>query len=392
MRRVFSFTTIAAVVFGCMTAQQAAAQVQGQVSIQGDLAIYTNPNPGVTPQIDFANAVSMDMPTSQYTDDMRASLLADQPSGTPGYARGGAGNGQLTPMFLGAPNAVGNQEFGNAPGGFSEHPFSTARADLKLGSSQFATNNLWPYRAAGKLFFQIGSGNYLCSASLIKRGVIVTAAHCVANYGASSFYHNWVFVPGYRNGAAPFGVWTGSNAIIMAGYYNGSTACSPIAPGVICPHDVAVIELASQGGSYPGTNTGWFGYGWDGYGFTPANLVHITQLGYPVCLDNGYFMQRNDSHGFIGSATNYQSNTIIGSLMCGGSSGGPWLTTFGIRPSLTATTAGNEADPNIVVGVTSWGYTSTSFKQQGATRFRSSNIVVLVNAACGNPVTDARCM
>lgn len=58
--------------------------------------------------------------------------------------------------------------------------------------------------------------------------------------------------------------------------------------------------------------------------------------------------------------------SAIGSLMCGGSSGGPWLVNFGIRPARTATTAGSASNPNIVVGTTSWGYVSTAPKQQGA--------------------------
>ena len=91
-------------------------------------------------------------------------------------------------------------------------------------------------------------------------------------------------------------------------------------------------------------------------------------------------MERNDSHGFK-SASN-ANNTIIGSLMCGGSSGGPWLVNFGIRPALTGTTNGTAPNPNIVVGVTSWGYVSNAVKQQGASPFLSTNIVPLVNAAC----------
>jgi hypothetical protein len=37
----------------------------------------------------------------------------------------------------------------------------------------------------------------------------------------------------------------------------------------------------------------------------------------------------------------------------------------------------------VVVGVTSWGYTSNLIKQQGASPFTSGNIVPIVNAACG---------
>jgi len=42
----------------------------------------------------------------------------------------------------------------------------------------------------------------------IKRGVVVTAAHCIADFGKKQFYTNWRFVPGYRNGTAPFGAAT----------------------------------------------------------------------------------------------------------------------------------------------------------------------------------------
>jgi hypothetical protein len=144
---------------------------------------------------------------------------------------------------------------------------------------------------------------------------------------------------------------------------------------------VAVLLLnTSSTGDYPGTATGWYGYGWNGFGFTANGLTQITQIGYTVCLDSGFLMERNDSFGF--QSVSSANNTIIGSLMCSGASGGPWLVNFGLRPVLTSTTEGTAPNPNTVVGVTSWGYTSTSIKQQGASPFTSDNIVPLVNAAC----------
>jgi hypothetical protein len=58
------------------------------------------------------------------------------------------------------------------------------------------------------------------------------------------------------------------------------------------------------------------------------SLTHIAQIGYPACLDNGLLMERDDSQGYVGSSF---SNTIIGSLTRNGSSGGPWITNFGVR-------------------------------------------------------------
>ena len=262
------------------------------------------------------------------------------------------------------------QEFGT-----SNHPFTTNRAN----PAGINITNKYPFRAAGKLFFNIGSTTYLCSASLIKKGVVVTAAHCVALFGAQQFYSNWRFVPAYNNGTAPYGVWTAATAWVMTSYYSGTESCA--VSGVVCPNDVAVIVLNPQGGVYAGAKTGYYGYGWNGYGYTPQNIAQLTQLGYPVALDGGLLMQRTDSYGFVdGNASN---NTVIGSLQTGGSSGGPWLVNFGIKPVLSGTAVGAEATRNTVVNVTSWGYTSTLVKQQGASPFTSGNIVPLVSSACG---------
>ena len=167
----------------------------------------------------------------------------------------------------------------------------------------------------------IGANSFVCSASLIKPGIVVTAAHCVANYGQSQFYSGWTFVPAYNNGSAPYGTWTAASATILTKYYIGTDSCAQF--GVICPDDVALLTLNPQSGSYAGNAAGWFGYGWDGYGFNASSQALITQLGYPVALDGGLLMERNDSQGFV--APSLSNNTIIGSLMTGGSSGGPWL-------------------------------------------------------------------
>jgi hypothetical protein len=214
---------------------------------------------------------------------------------------------------------------------------------------------------------------------------VVTAAHCVANYGQKQFYSGWTFVPAYSYGLAPYGTWTAAYAGVLTAYHDGTDNCTQY--GVVCSDDVAVITLNAQNGSYAGHYAGWFAYGWNGYSYNSSSQALITQLGYPVALDAGMLMQRNDSQGFV--STSLSDNTIIGSLMTGGSSGGPWLVNFGTPPFLFGINFGLAATHNVVVGVTSWGYTDTSVKQMGASPFTSSNIVVLVDAACS--ATPAAC-
>jgi V8-like Glu-specific endopeptidase len=343
----------------------------------GDLTSFTSLGNGNEALPDFVNAKPMPLPLAAGPVDMVPSL---QDLGTPGFSEGAVGNGQTSPITLPLPT-ISDQD-GDMEGpepdefGTGHLPFSTARADLLTA----ATNTQYPYRASGKLYFQDPSNNtWVCSASMIKRGVVVTAAHCVANYGQSTYYHNWHFIPGYRNGTAPFGNWTVYQAFVKTAYYNGTDNCTQY--GVVCPDDVALLVLNPQNGVYVGTRTGWYSYGYNGFGFTNG-ITHITQIGYPNCLDNGRLMERNDSQGFVSASDS--SNTIIGSLMCEGSSGGPWLNNFGIRPVLTGQINGTASNSNIVVGVTSFGSVNQSVKRQGASPFRSSNIVSLVASACNS--------
>lgn len=309
--------------------------------------------------------------------------------GAPGSVSGGQGSGQVKPTVLipesellnsieadSASDEIVPQEYGT-----SNHPFTTSRVDTAL----YPVSRAYPYRPAGKLYFKTSPGapDSWCSASLIKRGVVVTAAHCVTRYGGSEprAYTDFRFVPAYLNGVAPYGVWKASAIWVMSSYYNGADSCA--VAGIVCKNDVAVIKLAPQAKynpPYPGTATGWYGYGWNGYGFTPGNVAQITQLGYPKSHDGGHMEQRTESYGIPNAA--FSSNTIIGSRQTGGSSGGAWAVNLGLAAVLNGTGYGSEAAWNIVTGVTSWGYISTLPKEQGASPFLSTNIVPLVNAAC----------
>ena len=325
---------------------------------------------------DFANAKPMPLPQAL----KQPGPSHAGPMGGSGMVPGDVGSGEGKPAVLPVPRAISDAIPEEA--GTSNHPFTTAWAN----AWRDPTFNYYPFRAAGKLFFNIpGRGTFVCSASLIKPGVVVTAAHCVANFGQRQFYNSWRFIPAYFNGSAPYGVWTVSVAVILTAYFDGSDSCSQF--GVVCQDDMALLVLNKQNGVYAGNLTGWYGYGWNGYSYFPwfgASQAEITQLGYPVALDGGLRMERSDSLGY-NAGEKFSNNTVIGSLMTGGSSGGPWDVNFGIDPALGGGIShGSMPAKDIVIGVTSWGYINQAIKEQGASPFTSGNIVPLVNYVCAH--------
>ncbi|MGI5273751.1 trypsin-like serine peptidase [Nonomuraea sp. CA-218870] len=72
-------------------------------------------------------------------------------------------------------------------------------------------------KTVGKVFFVDGSGKYRwCSATSIQsnyRNLVVTAGHCVYDTESNkALLDNWVFVPGYYQGKAPWGIYVGKQA------------------------------------------------------------------------------------------------------------------------------------------------------------------------------------
>ena len=66
-----------------------------------------------------------------------------------------------------------------------------------------------PTSTHGKVFFTLAGNDYVCSGTALLSGnksVVWTAGHCV-NEGPGAFATNWQFVPAYKDGSAPLGVY-----------------------------------------------------------------------------------------------------------------------------------------------------------------------------------------
>src|SRR3954469_4053737 len=203
----------------------------------------------------------------------------------------------------------------------------------------------YPYSAAGKLFFSDPKtgGNAVCSASVLRPRIIVTAGHCVSHPSTVDseryLYSNFQFIPAYNYGNGPFGTWTPSHVLVTNTWYYSDGS-------VPNEQDVAMLVANDSDSHRLGDITGWLGFSTGQLGKN-----HVTMLGYPCNLDNCEHMEETSSQSYQDGG----SNTVIyGSAMRGGSSGGPWIQDFGVAPDgAPAGLLGN----NYLVAVTSYGPT-----------------------------------
>ena len=173
----------------------------------------------------------------------------------------------------------------------------------------------------GALFERDASGEHFCTASVVAspgKDLLITAAHCI-NGGKGSGYHNdIVFIPDYRDGAAPFGVWTPQRLLVAPQWASSSDPNFDVGFVVLQPHDGENVQQV-LGASRLGVDSGYH------------HLVRVT--GYP------------DSANAPITCINWASRQSATQLRfecggyTGGTSGSPWVTHFDTR-SRTGTIVG----------------------------------------------------
>jgi len=180
-----------------------------------------------------------------------------------------------------------------------------------------ATYTAVPYRSIGKLFFKRGSSSYVCSAASIGGDAIWTAGHCLhaGNNRSDGWATNVVFVPGYRDGAAPFGQWQAKQLWVRTTWYqsgNPRGLCQDMGGAILYPRNRRRISEA----------VGWLGFAWNW-----GKYQHWNQFGYPAAapFDGQRLITSQSSFAYDGSVGCNPAPVGVGSDLTGGSSGGPWV-------------------------------------------------------------------
>ena len=162
----------------------------------------------------------------------------------------------------------------------------------------------------GALFLRVGSDDHFCTASVVSspgRDLLITAAHCINGGDGSGYRSDLVFIPGYRDGEAPYGIWTPARLLVAPGWAKSADPALDVGFVVLEPRDGENIEQVL------GANTLTFNPGY-------RNLVRVT--GYP---------QSSDEPITCRNWTTEQSASQL-KFSCGGFTGGtsgsPWITRF----------------------------------------------------------------
>jgi V8-like Glu-specific endopeptidase len=161
-------------------------------------------------------------------------------------------------------------------------------------------------------------GNHLCTASVVsskRRDLLVTAAHCLDD-GTDGL----VFVPGYHDGAEPYGEWPVTGAVTGDRWTDDTDEDADVAFAVAGPAVGAADGPADEpaGGARIQDVVGAYALGVAG---TPGSAVTVT--GYPS--DSGTPITCTNAAG------TYTGRQWV--IACpgysGGTSGSPWVTADG---------------------------------------------------------------
>jgi V8-like Glu-specific endopeptidase len=183
---------------------------------------------------------------------------------------------------------------------------------FRQGQAETANTTAMSVRV-GALFEHDSSGNHFCTASVVAspgRDLLITAAHCIHGGKGGGYKQDIVFIPGYRDGQSPYGVWTPAQLVVAPQWMSSSDPDFDVGFVVLKPYNGKNIEEV-LGANQLGIDPGY------------RNRVRVT--GYPSSAD---------APVTCASWTSEQSPSQL-RFECdgftGGTSGSPWVSHLNLR-------------------------------------------------------------
>jgi V8-like Glu-specific endopeptidase len=238
---------------------------------------------------------------------LAALLVSSLTSACGGGPKPGETQGSVVAHTLDSKTDDPHPGFDTSPGGPAGALPAGSTVDGKLTAQSFTGTP-----TVGTLFFEAGGLAVLhyCTASVVRSSagnLIATAAHCVYNKSFGGFQNHILFVPGYHDKTAPYGMWIATTAYVDQQWIATQD------PDL----DVAFL-VVRRVGSEPGTLES----------VTGSNQF-VPNPGYTTPVDVVAYPLGASKPVSCAAATTKQSATQL-RFACGGfadgSSGGPFLT------------------------------------------------------------------
>ena len=184
---------------------------------------------------------------------------------------------------------------------------------------------------SGRVFFSFDGQDASCSGDAVTSengSTVLTAGHCVKYQG--SWHTDWVFVPGYHDGEAPYGTWAATKTLTTPQWEADEDMNYDVGVGLVGQVDGE--NLTDVVGGQGVTFNGDYNQDMYSFGFPAADPYDGETLDYCSGTSGQDFLLTTDHS--------------LSCNMTGGSSGGPWFLDFD-----EATGTGLQASVN------SFGYT-----------------------------------
>ena len=202
-----------------------------------------------------------------------------------------------------------------------EHPCTSY-----WGNKRLAQVLQYPWRAIGKLKMKEGSwyeGTAQIISGTANQTLIVTAAHNIWDDNTHALASEIRFIPGEREGVAPYGQYDYAQAFVLSEYIDHLGA------GDRPRYDVALLTLKPNAvGRAAHTYTGTLGIKWN-----VPYVMSVNQIGYP---DPSIYTKISVGQSFSAVFTEeqkcypYPTDNIVfaGSTLIQGASGSAWIDSF----------------------------------------------------------------
>ncbi|SEF01940.1 hypothetical protein SAMN05428954_5294 [Streptomyces sp. 2112.3] len=171
-------------------------------------------------------------------------------------------------------------------------------------------------KTTGRVFFTYQGRTAACSGDAVTSGnksTVLTAGHCVKLGGV--WHTDWIFVPGYHDGEAPYGKWAAAKTLSTPQWTANEDINYDVGAAVVAPLDGKKLTdvVGGQGLSFnSGYSKAMYAFGFPAAApYDGSKLIYCSGTAFKDPLFSG-------DHG-------------LACNMTGGSSGGPWFTTFDER-------------------------------------------------------------